>query len=308
MRLKTMMPLFLVALMLVPLKAFSWGGMKNKKGKTAVSGAAIQTIRERNIKRKAERSAILAAQEQAAASRSVVGSTAANPLSNVSATGAAPEGLCFTVCSGAKISHPCGVAPRCQNTAAFVRGCTNPSATNYNPNAKADDGSCQFSQLAQPAPAPIAQPTLPPPSLATCTSTCRNGVSVKHACGAEPYCPADPNVDIQDGPVNDLGGRGFPTVGVATTSPTPTPTPTYEVKPSYEPKPSYQPKPTYDREPASVPTAYTKPTSGYTKPVYQKPTYVKPAYSKPTYNQPTSYTRPTSSFSTKPAAIKGAEF
>lgn len=283
------MPLFLVALMLVPLKAFSWGGMKNKKGKTAVSGAAIQTIRERNIKRKAERSAILAAQEQAAASRSVVGSTAANPLSNASATGAAPAGLCFTVCSGAKISHPCGVAPRCQNTAAFVRGCTNPSATNYNPNAKADDGSCQFSQLAQPASAPVQQPIAPPPSLATCTSQC-NGVSVKHACGTTPYCPANPQVDIQDGSVNDLGGRGFPTGGVATTSPTPTPTPTY------------------DRETASVPTAYTKPTSGYTKPVYQKPTYVKPAYSKPTYNQPTSYTRPTSSFSTKPAAIKGAEF
>lgn len=349
MRLKKMMPLFLVALTLLPLDAFSWGGMKNKKGKAAVNSAAIQTIRERNIKRKAERSAILAAQEQAAASRSVVGASAAapagNPLSNVTETGAGPAGLCYTVCSGAKISHPCGVAPRCQNTAAFVRGCTNSSATNYNPNAKADDGSCQFNQLNQQLQAQTAQPINAAPSpQATCKAKC-NGFEISYVCGSEPYCPANPQVDLNGQPSKKSAGRGAsigsikpppkkyqvnPSLGGSRSTPPkgfskpiagfkPVPgvvKPSIGFKPlpgKIKPSTGFKPalgiakpiyaKPMVQREPANSPSGSIKPVSGF-KPINTKPS----VYVKPSYGSPTGQTQPTSSFSVKPAAIKGAEF
>ena len=33
-----------------------------------------------------------------------------------------------------------------------IRGCTNPKATNYNPNATVDDGSCQLPNATEPPP------------------------------------------------------------------------------------------------------------------------------------------------------------
>ena len=45
-----------------------------------------------------------------------------------------------------------------------IKGCTDPKATNYNPNATLEDGSCQYPPSPSPSPNPTPVPTLPIPA------------------------------------------------------------------------------------------------------------------------------------------------
>lgn len=204
--------LLLTALLLASTFSFqanAWSNMKNKKGKQMTNLDHLQVKHSQNVQAKAARDAIMAQQAAIEAnlnsSRDVV---SANPLSGVSATGSIAPGLCFTVCNGARISHPCGVQSLCQNAqSAFIRGCTDKNAKNFNPNAKADDGSCAYSlpdvgntvaivpgcmdksALNFSSTATFNEPSLCKYQATTCTHTCGNGDIIQFPCGGTPRCP-----------------------------------------------------------------------------------------------------------------------
>lgn len=114
------------------------------KGKKVNYKAAIS--RQKAKVEAQKREALMRSQMQSSNITSGVGAVGARSIGSTSST----ISTCHTYCGNSRISHPCSIKPKCaQNSLSdspFIRGCTDPKASNFNPKAKHNNGSCTYSQ------------------------------------------------------------------------------------------------------------------------------------------------------------------